>query len=437
MQAADEAMAERVDILRLYGLPYFWGFRHLVFAGSPADKSVNIKSLEAVFPSGAAVNVPYDASLAPLALGPDWPAPDKPGLLYLGLALPQAGGANAAPEQGGVFSGARYVYAEEPENLPDLYGDAPPAPVRRLKYAPLLIRDVDLERYPGFELMPLASLRRRGEAVEFDDQFLPPLMCLEASGRLTGLVRRVRDAALSCAGRLAGYKSPASGEAPDIRFILNFSALGVVNRHVPWLTHLLAAPNTHPWHVYGALRVFAGELSSFFDNMDCLGRAEAEAEGLPDYTHDEPQTCFNPLCALLTKLLADIGHDESRILPLLPEPPYFAAAIPDNFISTSCRYWLCIKTESMNEDLAESFPRFAKLGARDRLNLIIAKAVSGVPLARLAGTPPGFLKRKDSAWYSVDTAHPLWRSIVEQGRVSLFWEGAPEGAEARLVATGL
>jgi predicted component of type VI protein secretion system len=86
--------------------------------------------------------------------------------------------------------------------------------------------------------------------------------------------------------------------------------------------------------------------------------------------------------------------------------------------------------------MAEELPRFAKLGARDRLNLIIAKAVSGVPLIRALSAPPGFIKRPDAAWYHVDTAHPLWQSVVEQGKISLFWEGAPEGAEVRLVATG-
>jgi type VI secretion system protein ImpJ len=221
-----------------------------------------------------------------------------------------------------------------------------------------------------------------------------------------------------------------------MRFILSFSALQTLNRHIPWLVHLLEAPNTHPWHMYGALRVLAGEMSSFFDNMDCLGRESSEGAGLPEYNHEEPRACFDPMCALMVKLLADIGHDESKILPLVPNPPYFSAEIPDDFITPACRYWLSIRAPQLTNEAADSFPRFAKLGEQDRLNLIIAKAVSGVPMTRIAGTPPGFLRRKDSAWYSLDTAHPLWKSIVDHGRVSLFWENAPEGAEARLVATG-
>jgi type VI secretion system protein ImpJ len=434
-QAADEATAGQIDLLRLYGLPYFRGVRRLVFTGSAPDHAVSVERLEAVFPSGAAVNVPLDSSLAPLALGNDWPAPDKPGTLYLGLALPKNGGANAAPESG-EFSGTRFVYSEEPDDVPDMYGSSAPSPVQRLKYAPILIRDVDLERYADFECLPIAVLRRAGEHIELDPQFLSPLLCLDASAHLSAMVREVRDTALSCAGRLAGYKTTVSAEAPDMRFTLNFTALGILNRQIPVLAHLQSAPNAHPWYVYGALRVFAGELSTLYDDMDCLGRSSDDPDGIPDYNHDDPGACFGPLCALLTKLLANLGIDESRTLHLLPEPPYFAAVIPKDFIAPARRYWLWVRADTLTETMAEELPHFIKLGARDRLNLIIAKAVSGVPLARTPSAPPGFLKRPDAAWYSVDSTHPLWQNMVAQGKISLFWEGAPGGAEARLVATG-
>ena len=434
-QAADEAVTGQIDLLREYGLPYFWGVRRLVFTQSAPDHAVSIERLEVVFPSGAAVNVPQDASLAPLPIEADWPAPDKRGVLYLGLALPKSGGANAAPDTGG-FTGTRFVYAEEPDAMPDRYAASAPTPVSRLKYAPVLIRDVDRERYADFECLPVAVLRRAGEHIEFDPQFLPPLLCLDASPRLTAMIREVRDAALSCAGRLAGYKTTVSSDAPDMRFTLNFTAFGILNRHIPMLTHLQAAPSAHPWHIYGVLRVLAGELSSFYDDMDCLGRTPDDPDGIPEYRHDDPGACFGPLCALLANRLTNLGIDESRTLPLLPDPPYFAADLPKQFLSPSCRYWLWVRTESLTETMAVELPRFVKLGARDRLHLIIAKAVSGVPLTRAASAPPGFLKRPDAAWYSVDTAHPLWQNIVEQEKISLFWEGAPEGAEVRLVATG-
>ena len=433
-QAADEATTRQIDLLRLYGLPYFWGVRRLVFSGSAPDKAVSIERLEAVFPSGAAVNVPFDSSLAPLALGRDWPAPDKPGTLYLGLALPKSGGANAAPESADEFT--RFVYAEDPEPVPDIYGSSAPSSVQRLKYAPILIRDTDLERYADFERLPLARLRRAGEQIEFDPHFMPPLLCLDAHPRLNWLVRKIQDTALSCAERLSGYKTTVGAEAPDMRFVLNFTALGLLNRQIPTLAHLQSAPNAHPWSIYGALRVFAGELSTFHDHLDCLGRTSAAPEGLPDYNHDDPQACFEPLAELLTKLLANLGLEESRVLQLLPRPPYFTADLPEGFFSASGRYWLSIRADTLTESLAGDFPRFAKIGAQDRLNLIIAKAVSGVPLTGTPVPPPGFRKRSDTAWYSLDTAHPLWLNIVKQGKISLFWEGAPEGAEARLVATG-
>ncbi|MBQ4133683.1 MAG: type VI secretion system baseplate subunit TssK [Desulfovibrionaceae bacterium] len=434
-QAADEALAAQTELLRLHGLPHFWGIRRLVFSDSALDHSVSLKQVEAVFPSGAALNVPFDASLAPLALGSDWPAPDRPGTLYLALALPKSGGNNASPESA-EFAGTRFVYAEEPETMPNMYETGAPAPVQRLKLAPVLIRDIDLERYTDFETMPVAVLRRLGEHIELDPLFMPPLLCLDASLPLESMLREVEDTALSCAGRLAGYKTNVGSDVADMRFILNFAALGILNRHIPALAHLRSSPNIHPWHVYGALRVLAGELSGFYEDMDCLGRTSSDMEGIPAYNHENPRSCFVPLCALLAKLMANLGIDQSKSLHLLPEPPYFSAELPEDFISPACRYWLWIRTAAMNENMAEELPRFVKLGAQDRLNLIIAKAVSGVPIVRTLSAPPGFLKRSDAAWYSIDTAHPLWQNIAEQGKISLFWEGAPEQAEVLLVATG-
>ena len=435
-QAADAATVDRIDMLRRHGLPSFWGIRKLQFSEATVDHAISIKRLEAVFPSGAAINVPFDTALEPLAMGSDWPAPDKPGTLYLGLALPRSDGANASPESATGFGGKRFVYPENPPHLPDMYGSAPPAPVHLLKYAPVLLRDVDLELYPNFECLPVAVLRRLGGHIETDSAFLPPLLSVDASPQLISMIRACLDTALSCAGRLAGYKTSVSADAPDMRFVLNFSALGILNRAIPALEHLLSSPHVHPWQMYGLLRVFAGELSTFYEDMDCLGRTSGNVEGIPAYTHENPAACFTPLCELLAKLLNHLGVDESKTLQLLPEPPYFVNELPDSYISPSCRYWLWISANALPEHLAEAFPRFAKLGAKDRLNLIIAKAVSGVPLTRSPVAPPGFLKRSNAAWYAIDTAHPLWQNIIEQKKICLFWEGSPEGADVRLVVTG-
>jgi type VI secretion system protein ImpJ len=435
-QAADEETRRLIEPLRLYGLPFFWGVRRLVWRDLTAQSSLEIETLEAVFPSGAVVNVPFDAALRPLALDAQWPEPDRPSLLYLGLALPQAGGDNAAPE--GEYRGKRFVYAEEPESMPDAYGVCAPAPVQRLRYAPVLIRDSDRARYTNFELLPIALVRRIGEQIELDAHFLPPLLCLDASQHLSNLVQEVEDVALSCANRLSGYKNIDAGEnaSVGIDFVVNFTALGILNRHIPILAHLRAAPSIHPWHIYGALRQMMGELSTFYDNIDSLGRKAASGETLPDYSHESPGESFEAVCGLLKKLMSDLQISAAKTLPLLPTLPYFSADIPDNFLSVSCKYWLMVHVEHLTEAMADNFPRLAKLGTRQRLNTIIAKAVSGVPLTKARSAPPVFTRGPDTAWYVVDTAHPLWQNIVDEGKISLFWEGAPAGAQISLVATG-
>ena len=436
-QVADEETNRLIDPLRRYGLPFFWGVRRLELRDGSLERSVlEVENLEVVFPSGAVVNVPFDASLPALALDDAWPEPDRPGILYLGLALPDKAGNNAAAE--GAFSGKRFVFAAEPEWMPDAYASGSPAPVHRLRYAPTLFRDTDRERYSNFEALPIGRLSRVGERLRLDPYFIPPLLCLSASTHLTGMIQEIQNLALSCAGRLSGYKPAAdsAGYTADLSFILNFTALGILNRYIPLLDHLRGAPHTHPWHVYGVLRQMIGELSSFDDDMDCLGRNHQSLDALPVYDHERLQHCFEAARTMVQRLIAGLGVGAARSLPLQPAPPYFTAVIPEDFLSPTSRYWLSIQARTLTERGIDDFPRLAKLGAGERVSTLIAKAVSGIPLTRSQAAPPGFARTTDSAWFAVDAAHPLWKELAQHMKVSLFWEDAPENAQVQLVATG-
>ncbi len=453
-QALDAATTAQIDLLRLYGMPYFWGVRRIIFNHAFTGNSIQIERLEAVFPSGAALNVPFDAPLAPLALDNTWPAPGTVATLYVGLALPNSEGGNATMQQSIVDNsnkehstnsgvGTRFVYSEEPTYMPDVYGHAAPVPVQTLHFAPLLIRDKDLEHYSNYECLPIARVHRKGDSVDIDTSFVPPMLCMDGSPRLNTVVQNVIDAALACSGRLVGYKSAVSNDIPDMRFVLNFTALGILNRFIPQIHHIRSAQHTHPWHVYGILRIFAGELSSFFDGIDCLGREDLtisahnpHGDDTLEYNHMAPTECFETLCTRIIQLMNDLGIDASKTLPLIWNAPYFMADVPIDFLSPSCQYWLCVRADTLTEEITQSLPRIAKLGAQESLRLIITKAVSGVPLQKIPTPPPGFLRRADTAWYAIDHAHPLWQHIVEQKKISLFWEHAPQEVDVRIISTG-
>lgn len=434
-QAADDEAHQRTEPLRRYGLPFFWGLRRFALRASLLEQFVvEVENLEAVFPSGAVINAPFDCSLAPLTLERDWPEPDKPGILYVGLALPDKAGGNAAP----AGSGKRFAFSEEPEMLPDAYGKGPLAPVHRLRYAPVLFRDIDLDRYSAFERLPLACLSRVGNTLALDAHFIPPLLCLDASRRLSSMMQELQNLALSSAGRLSGYKPVAdnTGYSADLHFLLHFTALGILNRYVPLLDHLRAAPQTHPWHLYGVLRQLIGELSSFYSDVDCLGRGNSSRNDVPDYDHLQLQDCFEAAQGMIQRLIAGLGADAARTVTLTAAPPFFSAALPEDFLAPSRQYWLVVHAPGMREESFDLFPRLAKLGTGERISTLIAKAVSGIPLSKVRTPPPGFARARDSHWFAVDASHTLWGELARQMKISLFWEDAPETVQVQLVATG-
>ena len=59
----------------------------------------------------------------------------------------------------------RMAVAVAPERIPDSYGNAPPAEVRRMAYVLNLIFGYELDQAGDFDLIPVARLMREGDRI--------------------------------------------------------------------------------------------------------------------------------------------------------------------------------------------------------------------------------------------------------------------------------
>src|SRR3546814_5851441 len=87
------------------------------------------------------------------------------------------------------------------------------------------------------------------------DLFTPPCMTLAGAPQLQHLLHELRDEIIGRARQLEVFKQPLAnrGQDGDSQFG-TLLALSVLNRYGPHLNHLIEAPQTHPWAVYGVLR---------------------------------------------------------------------------------------------------------------------------------------------------------------------------------------
>ena len=136
---------------------------------------------------------------------------------------------------------------------------------------------------------------------------------------------------------------------------------------------------------------------------------------------------------LIIKLLDEITSGPEYVLPLLYDGTYFATEMKPVHFEHKYRYFLALKTADDSRSLLESVSAVVKLGSRERLPLLIARALPGVGLEYLQIPPQELPRRANTYYFSVDSNGELW-GLVEKGRnIALYWDNAPEDLEAELM----
>ena len=219
-------------------------------------------------------------------------------------------------------------------------------------------------------------------------------------------------------------------EPVSLRYLL---ALTVVNRYVPVFQHLMETPELHPWTVYGLLRQLIGEMSTFSDRIDALGRLADGRELLPAYDHCELGTCFHDARRLIKELLNDIVVGEENVVHLVREGNAFKGEIPAEIFGRRARFFLSVTCTGDPKVVVNSLLNLAKIGSLEEMPTLIARALPGIPLAFKETPPPGLPERPDVFYFDLKATHPIWADIRRTGNICLHWDEAPGDAVGELI----
>ena len=412
--------------------PYLWGVRRLAVNEEALNNGTfEVTQLELLLHSGEWAVLPDNATLPPRSFLAAWTTPEEPLPVWLALAGFREQGNNVlrtdapadAPE---TF---RYTAPLAPETVPDLMGDGPEADVGTLRFNLRLCFSPD--DCPDLPRFPLARLIRDGERVRLDATFTPPCVDINAAPELRRLLHDVRDTLLSRSHQLEEYKIIA-GDAgvsgvSSLHGITLFSVLGVLSRNAPELEQFLDAPSIHPWPVYRALCRLVGELSVFSAPLSALGETPQGTRALPPYDHENLQRCFQAACGIIARLVDTfvIGPAFTFALEKQGRPELLGTVMPQSARAGVYTYWLLVRT-SQAEGMAERMERLAKLAPSESLDGIVAQALPGVRLRHSPQPPAGLPLRTDTLYFTIDQNDPLWRKIMQHGKLALMLPGPPE-----------
>jgi type VI secretion system protein ImpJ len=268
----------------------------------------------------------------------------------------------------------------------------------------------------GYATLPVARILKKGDKLEVDRTFIPPLLQISASPSLLSMLRDITGLLTArCTELSQSRKSKYSGVADfTISDTASFWLLYTVNAHYPIFRYLLNSPLAHPNELFAQMLVLAGALTAFTLRM--------QPAELPDYNHDDLETCFSELYIRLRELLDTAIPKYFVSLPLRPTEQHYvyAASIPEDRFLTDTRVYLAVSAEMKPEQLIQMAPSITKIASSAQIQEIINSAVSGVRIARPPQLPNAIPVRQGFQYFLLETAGPYWQGIVRSRSLAVY-----------------
>jgi type VI secretion system protein ImpJ len=441
-QQQDRYVQSLLEPFQAYLQPHFWGVAsQIIQEAALGNQSFNLIQGKFLFPDQTFVSLPGNALLEGRSFNESWIEGGKPLGVLIGLRKWNSTGENVTVlpslERIGDIS-TRFVTSTEPEEALDLHHGGPPAQVKHLYYALKLFWESEEENLGEYDLIPLAYLERRGETIGLSQRFFPPTLSMSAANPLLRLVVEIRDQLASRSHQLESYKRDrgihtAEFGARDMVFLL---ALRSLNRYVPLLFQMTESEPVHPWHVYGLLRQIIGELSSFSETFNVLGEKSDGTALIPSYNHRKLWECFFAAQSVLLQLLDEITAGPEHMLQLLYDGTYYATELSPTIFQGNNRYYLVITTDQNRQQQLSSFTSLAKMGPRESLPILIARALPGISLAPLETPPQELPRRANSLYFKIDHHGDQWQQVQRNRNLAVFWDAAPEDLKVELMVVG-
>ncbi len=439
LQLNDQFLQSRLVPLWEYLKPYFWGIAEVSIQESAlATMSFEILNGKFLFPGGVYAIFPGNAMVERRSFDEAWENRDKPLTVYLGLRKmsqlePNVTVVDEMKGLAGITT--RYIASSTAEEVRDLYLNGQTGQVQGMLYHLRLFWETEKEMLDNYEIIPIARLERLTERVRLLPGFIPPVLSLRSSDRLSSILRDIRDRLAARGRQLEGYKRLKNLETGDTesRYTSYIMALSCLNRHIPVLSQMCESGAINPYEAYQALRLLIGELSTFSTSIDVMGES-LDGDTLPPYSHTSLCECFTGLQNAIETALADFVTGPEYIIQLERDGDTFIAEkLSSDIFQPRNHYYLVLWTLLDQKQILDALTRLAKVTSGSYLQTIVKRALAGIELSYLAQPPREAPGRSNCYFFRLNDNEKQWESVVSDQSIAMHWDGAPEELKVELM----
>lgn len=411
-QASDRYWSERNEMAERWDHAYHYGVHRLrLSAEAVANYQVDVGECEARLPDGTLLSRGLGQELSRVDLKL---ALEKEPLVTVLLAVPKLnlGRPNVG---GGADSNGSMRYVDVPGELADeSAGGSPQSVGLRDLNARIMLSTQDTA---GYECLPLARVKRTGDregAPQLDADYIPPVLVLEASEDLKGIVRSIYD--------LIGQRCEVIGQQIQSRNITlaatqpgdleRIMLQWVLNEASATLEILSFARGVHPFPAYLELCRIVGRLSIFGPTRK-IGPVER-------YDHDDLARIYKWARREIERLINEVGNYEYERVPFIGAGagmPIMHVELKPRWLENNWEWYVGITSSDLSKPdqqklVSHDFLDW-KIGSRNSVDASFAARIPGLKLT-LALEIPAALPR-DGSWilYKVNRdPMPAWQEVV-------------------------
>jgi type VI secretion system protein ImpJ len=184
----------------------------------------------------------------------------------------------------------------------------------------------------------------------------------------------------------------------------------------------------HPERLFLTLSRLAGALSTF--------SLTYSVENLPRYTHGDLGTVFRSLESILRDLIDTVIPSNFSTIQLKREAEsLYSATQFDLQVLDSGIFYLGVKLESQDTNWMERFEKFAKLGSRDSIEMIVGSSMPGVQLRHQHRPPAQVPIRSHYEYFRIDGRGEFWDAVISARSIAVYVPQMFDGAMIELLCT--
>lgn len=277
--------------------------------------------------------------------------------------------------------------------------------------------------------MPLARVRAEGSGnFVFDPLFVPPVLRIGASDRLTAIVEGLIEI-------LEAKGEALRAQLPDAETMSEKAGRELTGL---WLTHAIYSGlgplrhhaqfgRAHPRDAYQDLVRLAGALCTF--------SMESEAADLPLYDHDRPGDTFAALDKHVRRHLEVVIQESYVSVPLQrADTNLHTATLKDPRTLARGEWVLRIRSRLPSASVISEVPRKVKIcSAEDVMRLVASAGLPALGIEHVSTLPSAIPARVGSLYFRLLREGPPWELIQVRSSVGVYVPDTLADAELELL----